>query len=98
MAAERAASRRRKSRGKSKRPANAAPARATKSASRKRKQIGPDPLDQLIDAAALMLALPIAPAWKPAVKANLELTLRRAALFADFPLPDEAEPAPVFVA
>jgi Protein of unknown function (DUF4089) len=55
-------------------------------------------LDHFIDAAAHALGLPIEPAWKPAVKANLEVTLRLAASFADFPLPDDAEPAPVFVA
>ena len=42
--------------------------------------------------------LPVEPAWKPAVKANLEVTLRMAKLFDEFPLPDDAEPAPVFVA
>jgi hypothetical protein len=57
-----------------------------------------DPLDQLIDAAAAALDLPVEPAWKPAVKANLRVTLRLAKLFGDFPLPDDAEPAPVFVA
>jgi 1-carboxybiuret hydrolase subunit AtzG-like protein len=51
-----------------------------------------------IDAAARVLGLAIEPAWKPAVAANLEATLRLAALFVDFPLPDEAEPAPIFVA
>jgi len=60
----------------------------------------PDPasLDAYIDAAARTLDLPIEPAWKPAVRANLELTLRLAALVAEFPLPDEADPAPVFEA
>ena len=57
-----------------------------------------DKLDRLVDAAAHALALPLEPAWKPAVKANLDVTLRLAAAFADFPLPDDAEPAPVFVA
>ena len=55
-------------------------------------------LDQFIEAAAHALALPVEPAWKGAVKANLEVTLRLAASFADFPLPDDAEPAPVFTA
>ena len=55
-------------------------------------------LDHFIGAAAHALALPVEPAWKPAIKANLEVTLRLAASFADFPLPDDAEPAPVFVA
>jgi hypothetical protein len=58
----------------------------------------PDALDQFIAAAAHALALPVEAAWKGAVKANLEVTLRLAASFADFPLPDDAEPAPVFTA
>jgi hypothetical protein len=58
----------------------------------------PEVLDQFIAAAAHVLALPVDPAWKGAVKANLEVTLRLAVSFADFPLPDDAEPAPVFTA
>ena len=38
----------------------------------------------------------IEPEWKAAVRANLEATLKHAALIDQFPLPDEAEPAPVF--
>jgi 1-carboxybiuret hydrolase subunit AtzG-like len=56
----------------------------------------PSPLEDFVDAAARALDLPLETAWKPAIKANLEVTLRLAALFADFPLPDDAEPAPVF--
>ena len=56
----------------------------------------PDPLDGFIDAAAHALRLPVDPAWKPAVKANLTVTLGHAALVDVFKLPDEAEPAPVF--
>ena len=56
------------------------------------------PSRQLIDAAAEALALPVEPAWKPAIKANLQVTLRLAAMVAEFELPDEAEPAPVFEA
>jgi hypothetical protein len=55
-------------------------------------------LDDYIAAAARVLAVPMEPAWKPAVRANLELTLRMAALVAEFPLPDESDPAPVFEA
>ena len=55
-------------------------------------------LDKLIDASAEALALPIAPEWKAAIRANLEVTLHSAALVSEFPLPDEAEPAPVFEA
>ena len=55
-------------------------------------------LDQFIDSAAGALALPIEPAWKPAIKANLAVTLRLGALVGAFELPDEAEPAPTFEA
>jgi 1-carboxybiuret hydrolase subunit AtzG-like protein len=56
----------------------------------------PDPLNDFIDAAARALDLPVEPEWKPAIRANLEATLRLAALVSAFDLPDEAEPAPVF--
>ena len=57
-----------------------------------------DPLDDYIDAVSKALALPIDEAWKPAVKANLEVSLRLARLVDQFPLSDEAEPASVFAA
>lgn len=57
-----------------------------------------DPLDAYIDAAAAALDLPVDPAWKPAVRANLEVTLRLGRLVGEFPLPDDAEPAPVYEA
>jgi hypothetical protein len=57
-----------------------------------------DTLDQFIEAAARVLSLPIEPEWKPAIRANLEMTLKHAALVDEFPSPDEAEPAPVFKA
>jgi len=57
-----------------------------------------DTLDDFIDAAASALALPLEQAWKPAIKSNLAVTLKHAALVAEFKLPDEAEPAPVFKA
>jgi hypothetical protein len=57
-----------------------------------------DPLDDYIDAAGSALALPIEAAWKPMVRANLEVTLKLARLVDEFPLPDETEPASVFAA
>ena len=76
-----------------------APATRSKAAARaKSAPAAPELLDQFIEAAAHALALPVEAAWKGAVKANLEVTLRLAASFADFPLPDDAEPAPVFTA
>jgi hypothetical protein len=57
-----------------------------------------DPLDDFIDAAARALDLPLEPDWKPAVAANLRVTLEHAASVEAFALPDDAEPAPVFKA
>jgi hypothetical protein len=57
-----------------------------------------DALDDLVDAAARALDLKVEPAWQGTVKANLAVTFALASLFADFPLPDDAEPAPIFSA
>jgi hypothetical protein len=53
-------------------------------------------LDSLIAASAQALGLPVDPAWHAAIRFNLDVTFRLAALVAGFPLPDNAEPAPVF--
>ena len=55
-----------------------------------------DHLDSYIDATAQALGLTVQPEWKPAVRANLEVTFRLAGVVAEQPLPDDAEPAPVF--
>ena len=57
-----------------------------------------DPLDDYIDSAANLLALPIEAAWKPAVRTNLEVSLRLARIVDQFALPEETEPASVFKA
>jgi hypothetical protein len=57
-----------------------------------------DPLEDYIDAVAKALQLPIEDAWKPAIKANLDVSLRLARLVDEFRLPDETEPACVFAA
>jgi len=57
-----------------------------------------DPLDDYIDAVGLALVLPIEPEWRPAVRANLEVSLRLARLVDEFALPDETEPASVYSA
>ena len=87
----------------SKRKARALRARAKARAAGTSHKRGPkaaprDSLDDLVDAAARALDLTIAPEWKGTVKANLAVTFALAELFADFSLPDEAEPAPVFSA
>jgi hypothetical protein len=57
-----------------------------------------DHLDSYIDAVSNALALRIDEAWRPAVRANLEVSLRLARLVDEFTLPDETEPASVFAA
>jgi Protein of unknown function (DUF4089) len=54
--------------------------------------------DSFIDAVSASLGLKIEESWKPAVCANLEVTLRLAKLVDEFPLPDEAEPAAIYEA
>ena len=55
-------------------------------------------LDDYIDAVSQALALPVEEAWRPAVKANLEISLRLARMVDGFSLPDETEPAGIFAA
>ena len=57
-----------------------------------------DPLDDFIIASARALDLKIDKAWMPAVRGNLAVTLRLAALVGAFNLPDDADQAPVFKA
>jgi hypothetical protein len=57
-----------------------------------------EPLDDHIDAVGRALGLPIEEAWRPAIRANLEVSLRLAKLVDDYKLPDESEPASVFTA
>jgi Protein of unknown function (DUF4089) len=57
-----------------------------------------DSLDAYIDAVSNALGLPVEDAWKPAVRANLEVSLKLARLVDEFALPDETEPASVFTA
>jgi hypothetical protein len=54
--------------------------------------------DAFIDAISAFLGLEIEESWKPAVRANLEVTLRFAKLVDEFPLPDEIEPAEIYEA
>ncbi len=45
---------------------------------------------------AEVLKLPLNPEYAPQVEANLAVAFRLATLFLEFPLPDHAEPAPVY--
>jgi 1-carboxybiuret hydrolase subunit AtzG-like protein len=55
-------------------------------------------IDDYINSVAEALDLPIEEAWRPAIRFNLEVSLRMARLVDEFPLPDESEPASVFSA
>ena len=79
---------------KSARARRGAPRRQAKAARRGK----PDPLDAFVATAARSLDLPCPKAWRSGIKANVRVTLQLAALVTAFPLPDEAEPAPVFKA
>jgi hypothetical protein len=57
-----------------------------------------DPLEDFIAAATAALQLPLEPGWQPTVKANLDVTLKHANFVAEYALPDEAEPAPIYKA
>ena len=91
---------------KAKRPRRAAPRIKTPSKPLKgsakpaklAKPAKPDRLDEFVAAAALSLDLPCAAAWLPGIKDNVKVSLQLAKLVTAFPLPDEAEPAPVFKA
>ena len=50
-----------------------------------------------VDAAAKLIGLPIDPAHRPGVVLNLERIAQMAALVMAFDLPEETEPAPVYV-
>ncbi len=55
-----------------------------------------DRLIAAIESAAKTLSLTIESEWIPAVRANLEVSLRLARLVDEFPLPDDHEPASTF--
>lgn len=56
----------------------------------------PDGHDASLTVAAAVLGIALRPEWVPAVRFHLELSLRLAQMVAEFPLPDDTEPAPVF--
>jgi 1-carboxybiuret hydrolase subunit AtzG-like protein len=55
-------------------------------------------LARFVEASAALQRLAIAPEWRAAVTAHLKATAAAADFVLAFPLPDEAEPAPVFTA
>lgn len=91
-------------RAKAKAPASRKSAKPRVAASKPTKPAKPakrqapkvDPLDQWIVAGVAELGLRVEKSWMQAVRTNLQVTLGQAAAVAEFPLPDDAEPAPVF--
>lgn len=60
--------------------------------------VTPPDSEAVMEAAAGVLGLTIDPSWREAVLANLRVLRAAAELVEGFPLPDEAEVAPVFEA
>jgi hypothetical protein len=77
-------------------PGKAKTARKAKSPARRSRVKTADSIDALVAASAQALRLPIDPGWHPAVRTNVQLLLKHAALVEEFSLPDDTEPAPVF--
>ena len=53
-------------------------------------------IDAWLDANAALLGIAVAPEWRDQVRLHLRITRDLARQVLDFPLPDEADPAPVF--
>lgn len=55
-------------------------------------------LDGLIGAGTRLLGVPVQPEWMPEIRRHLRTVLAAGLLVAELKLPDESEPAAVFVA
>ncbi|MEJ0017844.1 MAG: DUF4089 domain-containing protein [Acetobacteraceae bacterium] len=55
-----------------------------------------DALDAWLDANAALLGITVAPEWRETVRLHLRITHDLAERVMEFPLSDEADPAPVF--
>jgi len=53
-------------------------------------------LDAWLDGTATLLGITVSDEWRETVRQHLRITRDVAQLVMDFPLPDEADPAPVF--
>ena len=57
----------------------------------------PSDIETYVDAAAALIELPLDPAHRPGVIVNMQRIAEMARLVMAFPLPEETEPAPVFL-
>jgi hypothetical protein len=55
-------------------------------------------LDAFIAAGTALLDLPVDPGWQAAIRLHLRLSFTHAQTLLALPLPDDADPAPVFTA
>ena len=55
-----------------------------------------DDLDAWLDANAALLGIPVQPEWRDAIRLHLRLPRDLAGRVMEFPLSDEADPAPIF--
>jgi hypothetical protein len=79
-------------------PARQAQRRGRKVHKPRASQAGGEQLDAFIAAGARALGLKIDRRWVPEVRAQLRATLRHGASVAEFLMPDDSEPAPVYEA
>ena len=55
-------------------------------------------LDAFIESGARLLGLTTRPEWQEAIRLHLSISLDHARTVAEFPLPDETDPASIFLA
>lgn len=55
-------------------------------------------LDAMIDTGTTVLGIEMKPEWRAAVRMHLGISLLHAAVVLEAPLPDQLDPAPVFLA
>jgi len=58
----------------------------------------PGDFEALLAAVPWLLGIRVRPEWRDAIRLHLGISLEHARNVGEFPLPDEAEPAPVFEA
>jgi hypothetical protein len=77
-------------------PANTKPAKLQPARRAARSTHTGNPIDAMVAAWAQVLGIALDPSWQGSIAFNLRLILSHAAKVESFPLPDEAEPAPIF--
>jgi hypothetical protein len=55
-------------------------------------------LDAYIAGGTALLGIPVRPGWQAAIRQHLAVSFTLGRVVLEFPLPDEADPAPVFSA